>query len=167
MRFDPARIRPGEIICAAGAVALAFCMFVLPWYGLTGALERRLGGLGAATSVDGWNGLTINRWLMLVTILVALLLVLAQALYRAPAFPATLSVLATVLGIVTSLVLIDRVLIDTPFSSPVIDTKIGAYLGLLCALVLTYGAGRSLREEDPPDPTRNATIPEVKLRSRT
>jgi hypothetical protein len=103
---------------------------------------------------------------MLVTILIALALTASQGLCRGPALPATLSVLATVLGLVTSLVLIDRVLIDTPFSSPLIETKFGAYLGLLSALVLTYGAGRSLREEDRPDPVRNASIPVVRVPSK-
>jgi hypothetical protein len=102
---------------------------------------------------------------MLATILVTLALFVVQASSRAPALPVSLSVIATVLGIVTSLVLIDRVLIDTPFSSPLIDTKVGAYLGLVSSLVLSYGAVRSLREEDRPDPTRNAAIPTVKLPS--
>jgi hypothetical protein len=163
MSFRAARLRSGENIAAVGAIALAVCMFLLPWYGLTGRLERALSSLGVATTVNGWNGLTINRWLMLVTILMALALFLSQGLSRGPALPASLSVLATVLGIITSLVLIDRVLIDTPFSSPLIETKYGAYLGLLSALVLTYGAARSLRAEDPPDPVRNASIPVVKL----
>jgi hypothetical protein len=168
MGFRRERLRSGEIICAAGAIALAFCMFVLPWYGLTaGRLQQALSKLGASTTVNGWNGLTINRWLMLVTILIALALAASQGLCRAPALPATLSVLATVLGIVTSLVLIDRVLIDTPFSSPLIETKFGAYLGLLSALALTYGAGRSLREEDRPDPVRNAAIPVVRVPSKS
>lgn len=163
MSFRTARLRSGENIAAGGAIALAVCMFLLPWYGLTGRLERALSKLGAATSVNGWNGLTINHWLMLATILMALALFLFQGLSPGPALPASLSVLATVLGIITSLVLIDRVLIDTPFSSPLIETKFGAYLGLLSALGLTYGAARSLREEDRPDPARNASIPVVKL----
>lgn len=166
MSFDAARLRPGERIAAGAALALAVCMFLLPWYGLSGRLELELSNHGLPTSVDGWNGLTINRWLMLITIVVVLALFVAQGLSRGPALPASLSVLATLLGIITSLVLIDRVLIDTPFTSPLVETKYGAYLGLLSAFVLTYGAVRSLREEDPPDPARNAAIPVVKLPSR-
>ncbi len=141
MSFEPDRLRQGEIIAGVGALALAVCMFLLPWYGLTGRYEQVFSAHGFATSVDGWHGLTINRWLMLATILVVLLLVLAQASLRAPALPVTLSLIATVLGIITSLVLIYRVLIDTPFSGPHISAKVGAYLALLSALVLTYGAG--------------------------
>jgi hypothetical protein len=165
MSFTWSRLRRGEIIAAVGAVALAVCIFLLPWYGLSGRIARALSGLGAATSVDGWNGLTINRWLMLATILVVLALFVLQAARRAPALPVSVSVVATVLAILTSLVLIDRVLIDTPFSSPLIQTKVGAYLGLLSALVMTYGVGKSLREEDPADPARNATIRTVRLHS--
>jgi hypothetical protein len=164
MSFQPARLRPGEIIAGVGAVALAICMFLLPWYGPSGRFERAVTALGLS-SKDGWNGLTVNRWLMLLTILVVLALLIAQATLPAPALPVTLSLIATVLGILTSLVLIDRVLIDTPYASNIISTKVGAYLGLLSALVLTYGAGKSLRQEDRPDPSQNAAIPTVRLRS--
>lgn len=166
MSFRPGRLRQGEVIAGLGAVALAVCLFLLPWYGLSRRIERILSERGFPTSVDGWNGLTVNRWLMLVTIVTALSLVLAQVCLCAPALPVTLSLITTMLGILTSLVLIDRVLIDTPFSSSLIGTKVGAYLGLLSSLVLTYGAGRSLREEDRPDPVRNATIPTAPLRPR-
>ncbi|MDQ6835941.1 MAG: hypothetical protein M3016_07105 [Actinomycetota bacterium] len=148
MSWQPGRLRSGEVIAGTGAIALAACLFALPWYARS------------STTVDGWNALTIARWLMVVTILVVLALVILQARMEAPALPVTLSMFGTVLGGLTSLVLIDRVLISTPFA----DTRAGAYLGLASSLVLTYGAGRSLRSEGP-DPASNAPIPTVRLPS--
>lgn len=161
------RLRWGELVAGFGAVALLICMFLLPWWGLTGRLERLFAAHGAPTTVDAWHSLSFGRWLMLVTIAVTLALVLLQATRPAPALPVTLSILAMVLGMVTALELIYRVLISGPYSSSLIDnTKPGAYLGLLSSLVLAYGAFRSLREETRPDPTGNAQIAVVRLAAR-
>jgi hypothetical protein len=62
-----------------------------------------------------------------------------------------------------TLCLIYRVLIAMPTPGYPIGARAGAYLGLACSIVLTYGGYRSLREEDPPDPVRNAAIPTVDL----
>jgi hypothetical protein len=156
------RLRSGEWIVGAMAIVLLALMFLAPWYGLTGAGERLARRLGVATSVNGFDGLTNLRWLMLVAIGVALALVFAQASRRAPALPASLSAILVPLAIATSIWLIYRVLIDVP-GSPVVTARPAAYLGLAAALALTYGAYRSLREEDRPDAARNAAIPTVDL----
>ena len=68
---------------------------------------------------------------------------------------------------ITTLTLIWRVLISLPGpdgSTLRISADAGAYVGLLSALVLTAGALRSLREEDPPDPARHDAIEVVPLR---
>lgn len=148
----------------ASALVLLALVFLLPWYGLSGEAERSAQALGISTSVNGWHSLTTLRWLMLVTIAAALALAILQGTRRAPALPVSLSVIVTVLGALTSIALVYRVLINVPGPSGLIDQKLGAYIGLLSALVLTYGAFRSLREEDPLDPARAAAIPTVSLR---
>lgn len=163
MRFDPSRLRRGELIAGVGAAVLLVAMFALPWYGLSGAAQRTGQALGLSTSVDSFNGLTTLRWLMLVTIAVTLALVVLQGACRAPALPVSLSAIATVLGAVTSLALIYRVLITLPGPSGLLGAKPGAYLGLVSVLGLTAGAFMSLREEDPEDPVRTAAIPTVPL----
>ncbi len=72
MQFDLSRLRRGEWIAGGGAVVLAAAMFLLPWYGLESPLGPTAATLGQPTSWDGWHGLTNLRWLVLVTILVAL-----------------------------------------------------------------------------------------------
>jgi hypothetical protein len=166
MGFRLSRLRGGEVIAGAGAVVLLVAMFAAPWYGLGGTAQRTASALGVSASVDGFNGLPTLRWLILVTIAAAVALSYMQATRRAPALPVSLSVIVTSLGFLTVLGLIYRVLIDVPGPNSVIETKLGAYLGLVCAIVLTCGGFRSLREEDHPDAQRNAAIPTVELGHR-
>jgi hypothetical protein len=145
MHFDPSRLRRGEVLAAAGAVALIVFMFAGNWYGH---------GAGSRT---GWQALTDLRWLVVVTIVCALALAITQATRRAPAVPVTLSVIVTVLGVITVLALIYRVLIDAPAQEQAF-----AYLGLLSALVLAYGGYRSMRQEGIACRDAPADIPVVK-----
>lgn len=160
MDFRASRLRSGEIIAAIAAVILLVDLLAPSWYSVSGAS----GASGA--SATGWEALTVLRWLILVTVAVALALAWFQVTRRAPALPSSLSVIATVLGTITTLTLIWRVLIslpgpDGPFRS--IGADAGAYIGLVSAVVLAAGALWSLREEDPPDPARNEAIPVVPL----
>ncbi len=158
MDFRASRLRSGEIIAAIAAVILLVDLLAPSWYSVGGA---------PGPSVTGWEALTVMRWLILVTVAVALALAWFQATRRAPALPSSLSVIATVLGTITTLTLIWRVVIslpgpDGPAGS--ISAEVGAYVGLVSALLLAAGALWSLREEDPPDPARNQAIPVVPLR---
>jgi len=145
--FDPARLRLGEWVVGASGLTLLFALIALSWYGLKTRLAPTAAQLGVATSVSGWTGLTHVRWLVLVTLLAALALVFFQATRRAPAIPVSFSVIVTVLGIVTVIALIYRVLINTPGPDQLVELRAGAYVGLLSALALSYGGYLSMREE--------------------
>jgi hypothetical protein len=140
MDFDPSRLRRGEVLAAAGAILLLVFMLAGDWYG------------HSSQSRTGWEALTDLRWLVVVTIASAFLLAITQATRRAPAVPATLSVIVTVLGLITVLALIYRVLIDAPAHE-----QAGAFLALLSAIALAYGGYLSMRQEGiarrdaPPD----------------
>jgi hypothetical protein len=133
MEFDPSRLRRGEMLAGASAVLLAVFMVGGKWYGT---------GTGTGGSQSGWQALTDLRWLLLVTIIAAVGLVFVQATRRAPAIPVTMSLVVMLLGIVTVLALIYRVLIN---AAPHQETA--AYLGLLWALGITVGGYLSLRQE--------------------
>jgi hypothetical protein len=163
MEFDPSRLRRGELIVGASAVALLACMLVLPWYGLSGAAGRTAQALGLPTSLTGWRALTDLRWLMLVTIALALALVVLQATQRAPALPVTMSVIVTVFGSITVIALVYRVLINPPGDS-FLSPKAGAYLGLISALGIAYGGYASMRQEGLSAKDVRTDIPAVKLR---
>ena len=121
------------MLAGASAVLLAIFMVGGKWYGA---------GAGGAGSQTGWQALTDLRWLLLVTIIAAVGLVFAQAACRAPAIPVTMSLVVMLLGIVSVVALIYRVLIS---AAPHQET--GAYLGLLCAIGIALGGYLSLRQE--------------------
>jgi hypothetical protein len=147
MNLDPSRLRSGEVIAGVSALVLLASMFILDWYGLTTTFSPTAEGLGLPTAVNAWDGLTIMRWLLLLTVASALALVYFQASRRAPALPVTLSALVTVLSLITVLSLVYRVLINQPGPGDVVEARAGAYVGLLSAVALLYGAWRSLRQE--------------------
>jgi uncharacterized membrane protein AbrB (regulator of aidB expression) len=133
MEFDPSRLRRGEMLAGASAVLLAIFMVGGKWYGT---------GTGSSGSRTGWQALTDLRWLLLVTIIAAVGLVFVQATRRPPAIPVTLSLVVMLLGIVTVVALIYRVLINPPPHQ-----QTAAYLGLLWALGIAFGGYFSLRQE--------------------
>jgi hypothetical protein len=130
MDLDPARLRRGELLAGTGAVLLLVFLLAGKWWGRGGQART------------GWESLTIVRWLLVVTIVAALALVVAQITRRSPAIPVTLSMIVAVLGLISVLALIYRVLI-----SPPAHEQAGAFLGLLSAIGLAYGGYLSLREE--------------------
>jgi len=130
MNFDPGRLRRGELLAGTGAVLLLVFLLAGKWFGH----GRR--------SRTGWEAVTNLRWLLAVTIAAALALALTQVARRSPAIPVTLSLIVAVLGLLSVLALIYRVLI-----SPPAHEQAGAILGLLSAIGLAYGGYLSLREE--------------------
>ncbi len=165
MDLDPSRLRRGELIVGASAVALLALTFALPWYGLSGAPARASRALGLPTTVTGWGALTNLRWLMLLTILAGLGLVVLQGTRRAPALPATLSVIVSVLGTLTTLALAYRVLLNAP-SDSFLDVKASAYLGLISAVGIAYGGFASMREEGLSPRDARTDIPTMGLGHR-
>ncbi len=135
------RLRAGELIVGASAVALIVFVFLAPWY----AASARSAPHRLAYSVNGWHGLLHVRWLVLLTIAVSLGLVAAQAARRAPALPVAMSLAVTMLATVNTLVLIYRVLIDVPGAGA--GQRAGAFLGLISSVGIAAGAYMSLRRE--------------------
>jgi hypothetical protein len=141
MGFDPARLRRGELLAGVSGVLLLVFLLAGKWAG----------------SHSGWQGLVSLRWLLVVTIAAAFGLVFAQTTRRSPAVPVTLSLIVMILGVISVLALIYRVLI-----SPPAHQHAAAYLGLLSAIGLAYGGYLSLREEGIARRDAPAEIPVVR-----
>jgi hypothetical protein len=138
------RLRLGELLAGAGGVLLVVLMLAVHWY-------------GART---GWQVLTGARWLALVTVLAALLLVFTQATRPGPALPVTLSVIVFVLGLPTVAWLVYRVAI-----SPAAREHAGGWLGLVSACLIVLGAFLSMRQEGIAQADEPGEIVTVRLRS--
>jgi hypothetical protein len=159
MRFDRTRLRRPELIVGVGGLVLLASMLLLPWYTLTEVSAPPAPQYFINVSVDGWNGLSHARWLLLVTIAAAFTLVFFQLSRRPPAIPVTFSLLATVLGGLATLWLIYRVLISPPGGS----RDVGGFIGLLSAAAITYGGYESVRLEGIAPADAPSEIPTIGL----
>ena len=146
MGLDAGRVRRGELIAASGGVLLFAALFLLPCFGVREPAGRLASASAAASAVvaslDGWNSLTTTRWILLVTIAAAVTLVILTASQRAPAVPVTASLFTCLLGILSSLVLLYRVIDHAGLAA-----RAGVYVGLVGALAVGYGGYVSLRTE--------------------
>jgi hypothetical protein len=148
MPFDASRLRSGELIAGVSAVLLFIFMF-LSWYGSPGSF-----GL-PNVSDDAWDAFSVIDLFLLLTVIVALALVVTQAMRRSPAIPVSLSVITTTLAGLSVLLILFR-MIDPP---GIVDVPaglgahldrtldIGIYLGLAASLGILYGGYRSMRVE--------------------
>jgi len=141
------RIRHGELVSAVSAVALLGLTFLTKWYGVAGVPDPSAARPAITTAENGWDALTVVRWVMLVTICAALGTVLLHASQRSHGTKTDTSRVVAGLGTLTSVLLIYRVLIALPAANQVIDQKLGAILGLLCALGIALGGWESVRAQ--------------------
>lgn len=148
MGFDAGRLHRGELIAAGGGVVLLLAMFLLPWF-RDGSAGGASASRGVAASLDGWNSLTYVRWVLLIAVAISIAVVALTATRQSPAIPVTFSMLACVLGGLSSLLLIYRV-IDHPTVTASVATvaaRPGIYFGLVGALLIAYGGYLSMRAE--------------------
>jgi hypothetical protein len=141
------RLRQGALITAGSAVALLVVMFAMEWYGVDEMPGRASAHNALSHAENAWTALTIVRWLMLVTIVVALGSVLLHGSQRTHGAKTNTGALVALLGGLTAVVLIDRVLIDLPSSNAVVDQKLGAFIGVLSAVGIALGGYESMLEE--------------------
>jgi hypothetical protein len=145
------RLRGGERLALAGAIALAVSLF-LSWFGLEtrGADQTRYTGL-----VLPDTGATQLGWF--VVLVCAIAVVLAVAMVAATALDRTgAAVMATVFTVTfgafaLALVLI-RIVVDQPhlgsnLPSTAVDVRVGAYVGLAGAAALLAGAWWAMSDE--------------------
>lgn len=133
----------GELIAAGFALALSADMFLTTWYGQAGVTGPFASRSGASRPENAWYALSTLRWLMLATIAVAILAFLVRIPGNPRLVRLDLSPLVVVLGSVTSVLLVYRVLIVLPAPNSVVDQKFGAFIGLLAAIGVAYGGYES------------------------
>jgi hypothetical protein len=138
------RLTHGELLSAASALLLTIAMFGLEWFGVDGIPGRTPSLAGAE---NAWHGLTLVRWVMLLTVAAALGSPLLHASQRSHGAATNTSLGVAALGTLTAALLVYRVLIDLPSSDQVVDQKLGAFIGVMCALGIALGGYESMRED--------------------
>lgn len=138
-------VHRGELASAASAAVLFVLMVAVAWFGVNQP-PGKANGAERTTTETGWDGLTIVRWLMLLTIAAAIGSLLLHVSQRSHGVATDTYATVTVLGILTAAAVTIRVLIDLPSAPSVVDQKLGAYLGLLAAYGIALGGYHALRE---------------------
>ncbi len=134
--MDLTRLRLGEVLSGAAAVALLATLF-FDWNRDRGSAAM---GVSAGTEA-GWSSLgVVMLLLLLVAIGLALALVFTTAGKRPAAIPVGAAVLTTGIGIVVTIVLAIRVLFLD-------DSLVAAYLGLAFMLLIPVGSWIAMADE--------------------
>ncbi|HWE10222.1 MAG TPA: hypothetical protein VG325_12780 [Solirubrobacteraceae bacterium] len=141
------RVHVGELVSAASALLLLVLMFAAKWYGVAGVPDPSYARPAISGAEDGWNGLTVVRWVILATVLAAIGAVFLHASQRAHGTKTDTSRVVAGMGTLCSALLIYRVLIVLPGAGTVIDQKLGAVVGLACALGVAWGGYESILEQ--------------------
>lgn len=140
------RVLVGELTSAVSGLLLLIVLFVTQWYGVAGVPDPSAARPAISTAESGWEALSLARWVVVATALVALGSVLLHASQRRHGTKTDTSRLITGLGLLSSLLLVYRVLIVLPTGGRVIDQKFGALVGLACACGVALGGYQSIAE---------------------
>jgi hypothetical protein len=152
MNFD--RLRTGQMVAGISGVLLFIFEFFFKWYGIHLSAEEQRGlniakGLGVnipATSVNAWHSLSVIRWVILLTAIIAVASAVVVAMDNAPAIPVSMSVLTTGAGALSAVLILYRI-INQPGPNDLVDVKVGVWLGLLAAIGVAVGGYMSMQDE--------------------
>jgi hypothetical protein len=143
------RLRTGELIAAAGGVALLVVLF-LDWYAAGGTTEVSGRNIEISVGFSAWEAFGITDILLALAALTAIGLAVLTAIRRSPALPVAASVITTTVGALAALLVLYRIL-NQPGPNEFIEVKLPAFLGFLCVLAIAAGGWRSMRDEQWPD----------------
>lgn len=140
------RVHMGELLSAGSAIVLLIAMFAVKWYGVAGVPDPSYARPAVSSAVDGWNALSGIRWLVLVTIIVAVGSIVLHVSQLQHGVQTDTGRIVAALGGLTALLLAYRILIALPSEEKIIDQKLGAFLGLAAALGVLWGGCESVAE---------------------
>jgi hypothetical protein len=150
MQMDVDKLSTGEKIAGVSAVLLFIFMF-FTWFGV------EVSGGGFSGSVPGaggsaWDALEFIPIVLVIAVVVALVNVFLRLSDSDYEPPVSLNVAVTVLGGLSTLLILFRI-IDPPgfgsFGGVSVDAtlELGIFLGLIAAAGITYGGYRGMQEE--------------------
>jgi hypothetical protein len=140
------RLRPGELIAAAGGAALLVVMF-LDWYAAGGTTSVGGQRISVSVGITAWEAFGFTDILLAIAALTAIGLAIVTATRRSPALPVAGSVICATVGILATLLVLYRIL-NQPGPNEFIEVEFPAFLGFVCALAIAAGGWLSMRDED-------------------
>jgi hypothetical protein len=152
MSFDISRLRRADRIIGIGAIALFIFMFFFKWYGVSSNVSG-FAGVNVSVSKSGWDVFTNSRWIWLLTIIVALGSVALVASQRKLELPVQPGVVVAGLGALSTVFILYRIIHHPTASASFggfhasVGIKIGIWLGLIAAAIITYGGYLAMQDE--------------------
>jgi hypothetical protein len=147
--MDITRLRQGEKIAGVSAILLFIFMF-FDWFGV------KVSGVGGSATLAGggsaWDSLDVIPIILVIAIIAVLAMVVVRANDMEVDLPVSLSVIATALAALGTLLILFRI-IDPPGGGTTlgvtVDTtrKFGLFVGFIAAAAMTYGSWRTMEEE--------------------
>ena len=158
MAMDKSRLRPGELLAAAGGVLLLVAL-VLDWYGGSCAALVNGRAMDVSVALNAWEAFDVLDVLLALAALGGIALAVLEATQRSPTVPNAAGVITTSLALLLALAVLYRWL-NQPGPNDVVGVEPGLYLGLLALGLLFFGAYRSLADES----ARRTPAPHVEVR---
>jgi hypothetical protein len=152
MDFDINRLRRADQVIGGGAIAFFIFLFFFHWYGVSSNVSS-IAGVNVNISKSGWDTFTNSRWIWLLTIIVALGVVFATATQRHIQSPVGLGVIVAGLGGLSAILILYRIVHHPTASASFgsyhasLGIKLGIWLGLIAAGVVTYGGYLAMQAE--------------------
>ena len=144
--MELSRLRPGDLIAAAGGAALLVVMF-LEWYAAGGVTRVGDQEIEVSVGANAWEAFAVTDLWLALTALAALALAGLTASRQSPALPVAASVITSTIGIIGVLLVLYRIL-NQPGPNEFIEVKFGAFLGFVSVLAIAAGGWRSMRDEE-------------------
>ncbi len=129
--MDMRRLRAGELVTAVAAAGLAIVVLFADWFG----------------GQSGWSTMTVGRFLLVLTILLALTVVVVTLRAGTVSMALSTAVVTIGIGTLALLYLLYRVGLDEPGRNALVSIDGGAYLGLLCLVGILAGVWRTMADE--------------------
>jgi len=140
------RVRAGDLLAGLGGLALIVLVF-MPWYEfLEGVYVGTRTIAVGNTDQSAWEALSVLRFPLLLTGLLAVTQFATTLFERTTAWPVAAQVFGAAIGTITTIWTALR-LINPPGPNFGADLEWGAWLGFLAVLAATAGAWWSMRDE--------------------
>jgi hypothetical protein len=154
MSLRTTRLTYAEWLAGLGSVLLLVDLFGLSWFAYGSRYHAFATMLGQSASANGWSAFTVVGPLTLVVCTAGVGATVATAFGSSPAVPVVITTLLLPVSLVQSVLVAIKVVLDAPSvhlvqagGANVIETRPGAYLGLVLSLGVFAGVYLSLRRE--------------------
>lgn len=145
------KLSPGEKIAGGSAILLFIFMF-FDWFGAEVTGVGGFSGTVPGAAGNAWDALDFIPIVLVVAVVAALAMAALRLADSAAEPPVPMSVIVTVLGAISVLLIIFRI-VDPPnfgsYGGVSVDgtLKVGIFLGLIAAGGIAYGGYSTMREE--------------------